>query len=154
MRILFFDSKGVIYHKYVPEGQIVNATFYVQVLDHLCKHITSVKPEMSRDRKFFLFHGNAHQHTAVIVQQFLSKNGVAEWSHLPYSPDLNPTPTYFAFPKLKLELKGDHYALMEDIQKSVATKLKAFPISDFTRAMKQLKDRANECIQVSKDYFE
>ncbi len=37
MLILFFDSKGVIHHKYVPEDQTVNATFYIKVFDHLCK---------------------------------------------------------------------------------------------------------------------
>ncbi len=31
MLILFFDGKDVIHHKYLPEGQTVNATFYVQV---------------------------------------------------------------------------------------------------------------------------
>ncbi len=56
---------------------------------------------------------------------------------------------YFTFLKLKLELKGDHYASIEDSQKSVTTKLKAFPISDFV-----LEDRANECIQVPRDHFE
>ncbi len=39
MLILFFVSKGVIHHEYVSEGQTVNAEFYVQVLDHLCKSI-------------------------------------------------------------------------------------------------------------------
>ncbi len=116
--ILFFDSKGVIHHKYVPESQIVNATFYVQVLDCLCKRISHVRPEVWRNRKFFLLLDNACLHTAAIVQQFLSKKGVAQLSHTPYLPVLRP-PLYFAFPKLKLELKGDHYASIEDIQKSV-----------------------------------
>ncbi len=56
MLILFFDSKGVIHHEYVPEGQTVNAIFYVQVLDRLCKHMACVSPELWRDRKFFLLH--------------------------------------------------------------------------------------------------
>ncbi len=75
--ILFFDSKGVIHHEYVPEGQTVNSTFYVQVLDGLCKHIARVRPEIRRDRKFFLLHDNAHPHTAAIIQQFLTKKRVA-----------------------------------------------------------------------------
>ncbi len=37
MLILFFDSKGVVHNEYVPEDQTVNATFYVQILDHLSK---------------------------------------------------------------------------------------------------------------------
>ncbi len=68
MLILFFDSKGVIHHEYVHEGQTVNATFYVQVLDRLCKRISHVRPEVRRDRKFFLLHDNAHPNTAAIVQ--------------------------------------------------------------------------------------
>ncbi len=69
MLILFFDSKGITYHAYVPESQTVNATFYAQVLDCLCNYIIAcVRPEMWRDRKFFLLHDNAHSHTAVIMQ--------------------------------------------------------------------------------------
>ncbi len=78
---------------------------------------------------------------------------MTQLGHPPYLPDLYPA-DYFAFQKLKLELKGDHYALIEDIQKSVTMKLKAFPISDFARDMKQFEDHANECIRVSGDYFE
>ncbi len=74
-------------------------------------------------------------------------------SHSPIFAGFKP-PDYFAFPKLKSELKGDHYALIEDIQKSVTLKLIAFPISDFARAMKWLQDHANECIRVSGAYFE
>ncbi len=32
MLILFFYNKGVIHHEYVPEGQTVNAMFYIQIL--------------------------------------------------------------------------------------------------------------------------
>ncbi len=76
MLILFFDSKGVIHHKYV-HGQIANATFYVQVLDHLCKRIVCVRPEIWRDWKFIILHDNAHLHTTAIVLQFLIKK--KEW---------------------------------------------------------------------------
>ncbi len=68
MLILFYDSKGVINHEYVPEGQTVNATRYVQVLGHLCKQIACVRPEMWRDRKFFLLQNNVRPHTAAIIQ--------------------------------------------------------------------------------------
>ncbi len=155
MLILFFAGKGVIHHKYVPEGQTVNATFYVQILDHLCKRIVRVRPEMWRDRKFFLLYNDAHPHTEAIIQQFLAKKGVAQLSNPPYSPDLSPPPlNYYAFLKLKWELKGGHYASIEDIQKSVNVKLKAFEISDFARTTKQPEDHAKERIRVSGDYFE
>ncbi len=89
MQILFFDSKDIIHHKYVPEGETVNATFSLQVLDRWCKCIVRARLEMWRDRKFFLLHNNACLHTAAIVQQFLAKKGVVQLSHLPYPPDLS-----------------------------------------------------------------
>ncbi len=94
-------------------------------------------------------------HTAAIVQQFLAKKGVAQLSAPQYSSDLSPlfTSQLFNFPKIKLEPKGDHYASIEDIQKSVTSKLKVFSIFDFLQAMKWLEDRTNECIRVSEDYF-
>ncbi len=63
-------------------------------------------------------------------------------------------PDYFAFPKLKMELKRDRYATTSDIQTSVTTKLKAISITDFSQAMHRLEDRANQCIAVNGDYFE
>jgi len=35
----FFDAEGVIHQEFVPEGQKVNAEFYVGVLDWLLKRI-------------------------------------------------------------------------------------------------------------------
>ncbi len=48
MLILFFDSKGVIHHEYVPEGQTVNTMFYTQVLNCLYKHTACLRLEMWR----------------------------------------------------------------------------------------------------------
>ncbi len=83
MLILFFNSKGVTHQEYVPEGETVNATFYIQILDHLCKRIAIVRSDMWRDWKFFLLHDNACPHTAAIVQQFLAKKGMTQLSHPP-----------------------------------------------------------------------
>ncbi len=100
MLILFFDSKDVIHHRYVPEGQTVNAMLYFQVLDYLYKHFGGARPEMRKDWKFFLLYDNARLHAAAIVQQFLAKKGIAQLCHPPYSPDL--TPPLFCFPKIKI----------------------------------------------------
>ena len=36
---VFFDAEGVIHREFVPEGQKVNAEFYVGVLNRLLKRI-------------------------------------------------------------------------------------------------------------------
>ncbi len=96
-------TKLADHYEYVPEGQTVNATLYVQVLASLHKHIARVRPEMRRDQKFFLLHDNAYPHTAAIVQQFLDKKGVTQLSHPPYLPDLSPPPRrLFHFRKIKI----------------------------------------------------
>jgi len=43
--------------------------------------------------------------------------------HIPYSTDLSP-PDYFLFPKLKIKLKGLHFADVAAIQQAVIDELK------------------------------
>jgi len=101
----FYDSKGIIHHEFVPEGQNVTGSFYLSVLERLWKRIRSVWPEYSAPGSWFLLHDNATFHRAVAVQEFLAQKQVCALHHPPYSPDLSPC-DYFLFPKLKLALKG------------------------------------------------
>jgi len=41
--IVFFEAEGVIHREFVPEGQKVNAEFYVGVLDRLLKRVRRVR---------------------------------------------------------------------------------------------------------------
>ncbi len=52
-----------------------------------------------------------------------------------------------------MELKGDQYAIINDIQTSVTKKLKTIPVTDFSGAVHWLEDRANQCIAVNSDHF-
>ncbi len=145
MLILFFDSKGVICHKYVPEGQTVNAMFYIQVLDCLCKHIDHVRPEMWRDRKFFLLHDNAHPHTAAIVQQFFyQKRSVAQLGHPPYLPDLSLPPTrLFCF--LKIKIGAERWPLCFDRRHLEICNCKIKSVSNFwLRANYEMAQRSSQ----------
>jgi hypothetical protein len=40
MLITFFDKQGVIHKEFVPERQIVNSAFYVEVIGRLLKRIS------------------------------------------------------------------------------------------------------------------
>ena len=42
---LFFDSQGIVHKEFVPPGQIVNQTFYGEVLERLRKRMARVRPE-------------------------------------------------------------------------------------------------------------
>jgi len=104
LMFFFFDAEGVIRRDFVPEGQKVNAEFYVGVLDRLLKRIRRVRTAKFQSSKWLLLHDNAPSHNAAIVKKFLANRNVAVLHCPPYSPDLAPA-DYFLFPRLKFSLK-------------------------------------------------
>lgn len=46
MLIIFFYIRGVIHHEFVPQGQTINAAFYVEVLKRLRQRVRRVRPEL------------------------------------------------------------------------------------------------------------
>jgi len=39
MLLAFFDSEGIVHHKYAPDGQTINKEFYLEVLRCLCESV-------------------------------------------------------------------------------------------------------------------
>jgi len=52
----------------------------------------------------------------------------------PYTPDLSP-PDYFLFPKLKMNLKGLHFADVAEIQEAITDELKKVQKEEFLAAL-------------------
>jgi len=76
MLIIFFNSQGVVYKEFVPEGKTVNAEFYKGVMDRLLKRIQRVRPPAFCSRDSFLLHDNAPAHKAasgckILIQEML-----------------------------------------------------------------------------------
>jgi len=70
-----------------------------------------------------------------------------------YTPDLSP-PDYFLFPKLKMKLKGLHFADVPEIQEAVADELKKVQKKEFLTAFQKLYERAKACVYANGAYFE
>jgi hypothetical protein len=70
-----------------------------------------------------------------------------------YSPDLSP-PDYFLFPKLKMKLKGIHFADVAEIQEVVTDELKKVQKEEFSAAFQKLYDCAKACIYANGAYLE
>jgi histone-lysine N-methyltransferase SETMAR len=119
MLVSFFDWQGVI-HKFVPEGQTINAVYYQGVMERLLNRIRRVRPGRCESGDWFLLHDNTPSHNATIFKQFLAKRKVTVLDHPPYSPDLAPT-DYVLFPKVKSHLKGRLFDPILDIQKAVTS---------------------------------
>jgi len=153
MLIDFFDAEGVIYREFVPEGQKVNAEFYIGVLDRLLKRIRRVRTAKFQSNERFLLHNNVPTHNAAIVKKFLANRIVAVLHHPPYSPDLAPA-DHFLFSKLKFSLKGWHFQIMEEIQCAATRELNNISKTAFLEGMKKLKERTNKRIDQGGMYFE
>ena len=123
MPICFFDSQGIVYKEFVPPGQTVDQTFYRQVLERLRKRLARVRPGIART--WMLQHDNAPCHTAVFINEFLAEKSIPVVPLPPYFPDLSPC-DFFLFLRLKTHLKGRHFCILDNIQKSVTDELKVY----------------------------
>jgi len=86
MLVCFYDSKGIIQHEFVPEGQTVTGSFNLSVLERLWKRIRRVRPEYSAPGSWFLLHDNAPVNWAVAVQEFLARKQACVLHLPPYPP--------------------------------------------------------------------
>jgi len=153
MLIVFFDAEGVIHREFVPEGQKVNAEFYIGVLDQLLKRIQQVRTAKFQSNEWFLLHDNAPSLNAAIVKKFLANRIVVVRHHPPYLPDL-AVADYLLFPKLKFSLKGWHFQTVEEIQCAATRGLNNISKTAFLEGMMKLKVHTNKCINQGGMYFE
>jgi len=87
---------------------------YKGEMDRLLKRIQRVRPAAFCSRDSFLLQDNAPVHTAASVCQFLTPKKCYNPLSPPYSPR-----DYCLFPKLKMKLKGPHFADVAETQESV-----------------------------------
>ena len=144
----FFDCHGIVHHEFAPEGQTVNAAFYVEVLKLLRDR---VRPELWEGRGWILHHDNGPAQSAPIVHEFLARNSITVLEHPPYSPDLAPC-NFFLFSKCKLVLRGWHLGDVMTIKSETTSLLKRE--EEFKGCFQQWKRRWDKCIVSSGEYFE
>ena len=142
-----------MHKEFVPDGKTAHAEFYKGVMDRLLKHIQRVGPAAFCSRDFVLLHDNAPAHKTASVCQFLTQKKCHNPLSPLYSPDLAP-PDYFLFPKLKMKLKGLHFADVAEIKEAITDELKEVQKEEFSAAFQKLYDRAKSCIYANRAYFE
>jgi len=128
MLIIFFFSWVVVHKEFVPLGQAVNQTFYIQVLERLRNRVVHVHREIANT--WFLHHNNAPSHTSIAVREFLAQIIVTTLPHPPYSLDLALC-DFFLFTKQKTHLKGHHFVTVENVQAAATRALNNISSEDF-----------------------
>jgi len=150
MLICFFDSQGIVHTEFVPQGQTFNKQYYRDVLERLRKRVHHVRPEIADT--WMLLH-NAPCHTAISVNEFVTKKGILVVPQPPYSPDLSPC-DFFRFPKLNFYLKGRHFGTADNIQKVVTEQLRALTHEDFQHCYREREQRLRRSVASQGNYFE
>ncbi|UYV70649.1 hypothetical protein LAZ67_8000164 [Cordylochernes scorpioides] len=120
---VFFDCRGVVHHKFLPQGRTVNKEYYLQVMRNLREAIRQKRPDLLKNKNWVLHHDNAPAHTSLLVRDFLTKHNTLMMPQPPYSPDLAPC-DFFLFPKLKRPMKGRRYATFDEIKTASKEELK------------------------------
>ena len=81
---------------------------------------------------------SAPAHTALSVQQFLTKNGMTPVPYPAYSSSLAPA-AFFWFPHMKKVLKGKCFVHAEEVKQKQAEALKGIKIDEFKNCFEQWK---------------
>ena len=153
MRIIFFDSKGVVHYEFAPRGQTINKEYYVEILKRLRDAVRRKRARFWSSGDWLFHHDNAPAHLSNIVQQFLAKHKIVQLRQPPCSPDIAPCDSWM-FPKLKMALKGKRFDDIETIQSNATRELKAIPKSAFENCFKMRKHCWERVVQSNGDYFE
>ena len=147
---LFFDSQGVVRTELVPQGQTVNQQYCREVLERLRKRVHRVRPEIAGT--WLLHHDNAPCHTAISVNQLLTKKCIPVVPQPPYSPDLCPC-DLLLFRKLKFHLKGRHFGTEDNIKTVVTDVLGALPHEDFQHGYRGREQHLRRSVAFQGNYF-
>ena len=111
---IFFDSAGMIYMHWVPNGLTVNKEYYVEVLREFKKRFLGKKPALFKSGQWHFHQDNTPVHNSILVTDYLTKMGIKTVPQPPYSPDLVPC-DFWLFPKLR----GCRYETIEEMKEAV-----------------------------------
>jgi len=85
---------------------------------------------------WFLHQNNAPGHTALRVQQFLTKNKMTAIPHPPCSPEVAPC-DFFLFPRMKGQMKGKRFADVSEVKKKTLEVLNNIITEEFQKCFQQ-----------------
>lgn len=150
--IAFFDIRGVVHREFVPEGQALDAQFYLGVMERLRLNIQIKRPELWRKGNWLLHHDNTSAHDELKECHFFCSNNINLIPHPYHSPDLAPC-DFFLFPKVNSMLKGHSFDSVEELQCASLIVLDDLREERFKSAFKAWQQRWVWCTAAQGNYF-
>ena len=152
MATVFWDNKGILLIKWLPEGQTINSNYYVEVLTEL-KDVIKKERRGKWSKRVLLHHDNAPAHTSRETKAAISKLGFEFLPHPPYSPDLAPS-DFWLFSKMKEPLRGRHWTSLSAMASAIIQWEKVTPKEWFAQGICNMPVRWERCVEMRGDYFE
>jgi hypothetical protein len=115
-----------------------------------CQRILSEDLQMKRVATKFVPRASAQ---SLECQKFLTKNGITQLLHSPYSPDLAPY-DFFLFPRINKVLKQKRFADVEEVKEKTTGAIKGITLEEFQDCFETWKTRLDRCIASNGQYFE
>ena len=116
MLYIWWDWKGVLYYKLLPENQRINSNKYCSQLDQLKAALDEKHPELVNRKRIIFHQDNAIPHVSLMTRQKLLQLGWEVLIHLPYSPGIAPS-DFHLFRSLQNSLNGTNFNSLEDCKR-------------------------------------
>lgn len=153
MLTVFMDHNGIVHHEFLPEGQTVNKEYYLGVMRRLREAIRQKRKDLWANNSWILYNDNAPSHSAIIIREFLTKNGTNTIQQPSNSPDLAPC-DFFLFDRVKKPLRGTRFNSRKEVMEKSKTALMAIPTIEFQKCFESWIKRWHKCVAVDGEYFE
>jgi len=136
----------------VPSGTTVTVAYYCQFLQKLRHKMHANRPDLLENGVLIL-HDNAWPRIGKVVYELLERHSWEVLPHPPYSPDMSP-PEFDLFPKLKINMRGVRFSMLEDLSSSVTRCVRQLNCSTDLTGIMDLPKRWDAVIRQKEDYTE
>jgi transposase len=149
MLTIVWNTRGFHVIDAMPRGETFSARYYIDhILTPICRRLIP-----TGRRKLVIHADNSRCHTAKVVLDFVSQNGVRVAPHPPYSPDIAPS-DFFLFGYLKHELRGSCFHIVEELLAGVRALLSQISPETLLGVFDEWIARCERVIANDGDYFE
>jgi hypothetical protein len=129
---LTFYVRGYVHYGFVPNGQIIDQVYYLEVLEKMRENVRRKRPERFGYNSWTMKHDNAPGHTSLSVRALLVSKQITVGTPCLLNYSTPPPFDFFLLPKVNKILNG----MCFDIRSNTTAALKGITHSQFQNILK------------------